>query len=323
MKIFKQKKRIIFWLTFIVLSTSFIAYANFEENDYELAIDEKRYSDALSILENKDEKKRTIPEKELMDSLKVILDVEKYEWPKNSLAMKEDEVDPDILKRVKKYYSESIKNYLGNNKHISRKVLIQILFIYPDYPKASYFLTRGYKMPPGSFKVEDQVVKLIRRSDNYFYGGNYLKSAEDLEVLAILERQNPVVYEKLGSAYYMMNNKQKAVDTWTTALFFNPDNSKLEGMIKQTQEALIAEAEEGNPLELAAANKVVIDDPQVMGVFKRQSEAFDLMKELREQGLTVAINENDDGKWAVQVSRKELQEKNNTSNQTSTTEGSE
>ena len=34
------------------------------------------------------------------------------------------------------------------------------------------------------------------------------------------------------------------------------------------------------------------------------------MKQLREQGLTVAIDENDDGKWAVQVSRKELQEKN-------------
>ena len=165
-------------------------------------------------------------------------------------------------------------------------------------------------MPPGSFKVEDQVTKLIRRSDNFFYGGNYLKSAEDLEVLAILERENPVVYEKLGSAYYMMNSKQKAVDTWTTALFFNPDNTQLEKMIQSTKEAILAEAEEGNPLDQAAANKVVIDDPQVMGVFKRQSEAFDLMKQLREQGLTVAINENNDGKWAVQVSRKELQEKN-------------
>ena len=224
--------------------------------------------------------------------------------------MKEDEVDPEILARVKKYYSESIKNYLGNRRTIARKVLIQILFIYPDYPKAVFFLTKGYNMPPGSFKVEDQVTKLIRRSDNYFYGGNYMKSAEDLEVLAILERQNPIVYEKLGSAFYMMNDKQKAVDTWTTALFFNPDNAQLETMIQTTQEAIIREAEEGNPLDQAAANKVVIDDPQVMGVFKRQSEAFDLMKQLREQGLTVAIDENDDGKWAVQVSRKELQEKN-------------
>ena len=38
-------------------------YANFDDNDYELAIDEKRYSDALTILKNKPEEKRTIPEK--------------------------------------------------------------------------------------------------------------------------------------------------------------------------------------------------------------------------------------------------------------------
>jgi tetratricopeptide (TPR) repeat protein len=167
-------------------------------------------------------------------------------------------------------------------------------------------------MPPGSFKVKDQVDTLIKRSDHYFYGGNYLKSAEDLEVLAILERDNPIVYEKLGSAYYMMNNKQKAIDIWTTALFFNPDNQALETMINTTREAVLKEAEEGSPLDQASSNKVVIEDPQVMGVFKRQSEAFELMKDLRSQGLAVAIEENEDEKWVVQVSRKELQEKNAT-----------
>ena len=224
--------------------------------------------------------------------------------------MKEDEVDPEILKKVNKYFGASIKNYLEGRGEVSRKILIQILFIYPDYPKAQLFLTKAFNRPPGSYKVKDQVLRLIKRSDTYFYGGNYIKSAEDLEVLAILERDNSIVYEKLGSAYYMMNEKQKAIDTWTTALFFNPDNTQLETMITQTKETLLREAEEGSPLEQANANKVVIDDPQVMGVFKRQSEAFELMKELRQQGLTVAIKENDDGKWAVQVSRKELQQKN-------------
>ena len=63
-------------------------------------------------------------------------------------------------------------------------------------------------------------------------------------------------------------------------------------------------------MEQANAAKVVIEDPQVMGVFKRQSEAFGLMKDLRKQGLTVGIVENEEGKWVVQVSRKELMEKN-------------
>jgi tetratricopeptide (TPR) repeat protein len=311
----KQSVIKLFFYTFIACALcvpSMIGYANFDDNDYELAITEKRYEDALTILNAKDEKKRTIPEKELITGLEVVMDVNAMEWPKNSMAMKEDEVDPEILKKVTKYYNASIANYLAGRGSVTRKILIQILFIYPDYPKAQFFLSKGFKMPPGSYKVADQVLKLVKRSDTYFYGGNYLKSAEDLEVLAILERDNPIVYEKLGSAYYMMNEKQKALDTWTTALFFNPDNSQLEDMITQTKETLLREAEEGSPLDQARANKVEIEDPQVMGVFKRQSEAFELMKELRAQGLTVAIQENDDGKWAVQVSRKELQEKNAT-----------
>ncbi|MGC6367039.1 MAG: hypothetical protein ACON35_03480 [Candidatus Marinamargulisbacteria bacterium] len=285
-------------------------HANFDDNDYELAMDEKRYQDALTILNNKAEEKRTIPEKELMKALDIVIEITSMEWPKNSMAMKEDEMDPEVLKVVNKYMDAVIKNFLAGKLGVSQKILIQVLFVYPDYPKARMFLTKGYQMPPGSYKVDDQVLKLLKKSDNFFYGGNYLKSAENLEVLAILERDNPVVYEKLGSAYYMMNEKQKAVDTWTTALFFNPNNEQLEELIETTKVALEEEALAGNPLEQASANKVVIEDPQVMGVFKRQSEAFTLMKDLRNQGLSVGIVENDDGKWVVQVSRKELQEKN-------------
>ncbi len=294
----------------ILSVSSLLVHANFDENDYELAIDEKRYSDALTILNDKADEKRTIPENELISGLKVVIEVNDYEWPKNSMALKEDEVEPQILTRTKKYLNAAIDNYLKGRADITRQILIQILFIYPDYPKAKYFMTAGLNMPPGSYKVNDQVLRLIKRSDNYFYGGNYLKSAEDLEVLSILERENPIVYEKLGSAYYMMNSKQKAIDAWTTAIFFNPDNNKLEELINKTKSDLVKEAEAGSPLDQASANKVVIDDPQVMGVFKRQSEAFELLKDLRKQGLTVGIQENDDGKWAVQVSRKELQAKN-------------
>lgn len=308
--LFQFRRKLSLKILIILCLSSIFLYANFDDNDYELAIDEKRYSDALTILNNKADEKRTVPEKELIKSLGIVLDVNDYAWPKNSMAMKEDEVDPEIIKKVAKYMTAADQNFLKGRKDISRKILLQVLFIYPDYPKARFFLSKGYQLPPGSYKVSDQVVRLLKRSDNFFYGGNYLKSASDLEVLAILERDNAIVYEKLGSAYYMMNLKQKAIDTWTTALFFNPDNSQLEELIENTKVLLQEDAMEGNPLEQANAAKVVIEDPQVMGVFKRQSEAFGLMKDLREQGLTVGIVENEDGKWVVQVSRKELMEKN-------------
>ena len=37
---------------------------------------------------------------EMLNSLKIVIDVNKAEWPKNSLAMKEDEVDPTLKKRA-------------------------------------------------------------------------------------------------------------------------------------------------------------------------------------------------------------------------------
>ena len=38
-----------------MISSSLFVYGNFEENDYVLAIEEKRYEDALNIIQKKDE----------------------------------------------------------------------------------------------------------------------------------------------------------------------------------------------------------------------------------------------------------------------------
>ena len=40
------------------------------------------------------------------------------EWPKNSMAMKEDEVDPEVLKTVNQYYKAAVKNFLEDKKHM-------------------------------------------------------------------------------------------------------------------------------------------------------------------------------------------------------------
>ena len=121
---------------------------------------------------------------------------------------------------------KAIESYLKNQHKTAKRILIQVLFAYPDYPKAVLFLNVAYQMPPGSYKVKDQIAMLMSNSNNYFYGGNYMKAAEDLEVASILDRSNPSVYEKLGSAYYMMNQKQKAIDSWTTSLFLSQITSR-------------------------------------------------------------------------------------------------
>ena len=169
MKQTNSSRHLFFSLIFgAILVTSLMVYANFDDNDYELAIDEKRYADALTILKNKPEEKRTIPEKELLTSLDVVIQINTMEWPKNSMAMKEDEMDPEVIKVVNKYMDAVIKNYLAGKSNVSKKILLQVLFVYPDYPKARAFLSMGLNMPPGSYKVDDQVLKLLKKVTTIF-----------------------------------------------------------------------------------------------------------------------------------------------------------
>ena len=42
-----------------------------------------------------------IIERELLKTLDVVIQVNALDWPKNSLAMKEEDVDPEVLKKVK------------------------------------------------------------------------------------------------------------------------------------------------------------------------------------------------------------------------------
>ena len=67
------------------------------------------------------------------------MQINSMEWPKNSMAMKEDEMDPEVMKVVKKYMDAVIKNYLAGKANVSKKILVQVLFVYPDYPKLHIF----------------------------------------------------------------------------------------------------------------------------------------------------------------------------------------
>lgn len=306
----KYTKRNIIWSVIMMMLTAVIAYANFEETDYQSAINDRRYQDAYDIIAKKDEAKRTVLETVLMYRLDVVIDVQSMEWPNQSLAVSEEAVDPVILKKVNRYMAAAKKQYLAGTSSIATHLLMQILYVYPDHPRAQLFLAEGLGKLPGTYSIKDQSKRLLSRSDQYFYGGNYLKAAEDLEALAILEQSNPIVFEKLGSAYYMMNLKQKALDAWTTALFLNPENTQLEGMIETTRTRLIEALNNDKPLDETNMAVITINDPQIMGVFKRQAQAFELTTSLRERGLTVRVEQNDDEKWVVEVSRSELIERN-------------
>ncbi len=284
---------------------------NFEEKgSYQKYLEAYQYKEALQELNKIPKDKLSIPDKKVKMHLEIFIKIENSQPDKSGVMTTDEDVGPDVVKKVKRYYRQSQKQLLKGHNSVARDILIYILYLYPGHHQASKLLEWDLGLTEKDYKVEDVVKKYYSRSDNYFYGGNYLLAKKDLEVLAILEKDDPSVFEKLGSTYYMMNEKQRAIDTWTTALFLDPDNTNLKNIIQKTKVSLKEEAKRELAKRDKSAEKVVIEDPQVMGVHRRQSAAFGQAEALKKKGLRVSIEETDKGRWKVIVSRSELSKLN-------------
>lgn len=284
----------------------------FGAKGYEKFIESREYGKALSDLSKIKEEKQTAKEKALIKNLNIFIEVDKSKPGKsNALLGSEEDMDPEVVRESKTLYRAAQKEILENRPIVAQDVLIHILYIYPDNHKAKTLLDKAFGLKKGDYKVEDKVKKYTSRAEHFFFGGNFLLALQDLEVLAIIDKSNPQVFERIGSTHYKMNEKKKAVEGWTKAMFLDPENKVLESFIAQTKEEINFEAlkrQKESSKERRKTKKVEIKDPQVMGVYAKQSQAYDFMKQLKARGLTkVAIEENDKGKWVVKVSRSELQ----------------
>ncbi|MBT5856195.1 hypothetical protein HOH87_06135 [bacterium] len=274
---------------------------------YQDHLKDRNYELALTVLEKKDAESLTIPQKKLIIYLQTFKDVSDYKPKFSPLVSLEEDLDPSDVKKVKRYYRAAQWRIVDGDMDIAKDILVYNMFLWPGHPQSERLMTLVFDQKPGTYKPFDVAKKYFNRSSNYFYGGNYLFAVKDLSVLAVLENRNPMVFEQLGSSYYMMNEKQKAVDAWTTARFLNPKNKKLDTIIARTKRSIEEDAKK-DPLKASSKlAEVIIDDPQMMGVFKRQAKAFEMAQKLRSQGLVkVKIEETDKGRYKVLVSREEL-----------------
>jgi tetratricopeptide (TPR) repeat protein len=62
----------------------------------------------------------------------------------------------------------------------------------------------------------------LRRSAKGFYIQQFDMAAKECEEVAVLDEENPVAWTRLGSAYYMMGDKEKAKAAYRKALELNP-----------------------------------------------------------------------------------------------------
>ena len=310
-----MQRLLLYFCTALLLAgiSTIPAHAELSLNDIDLQdyLENRNYEEALKHIQAKKQDKLTAPESRILKLLNQFNESDIPVKTEGALAVTDDDMDADTVKQSNRIIRSAKHLILESKEDIAKEMLLYVIYIYPGNSKATNLLSLVYGLSDEDYKPYNVAKKLKSRSQNYFYGGNYLLAIKDLKVLAELDKKNPSYAEQLGSNYYMINEKKKAIDYWTASLFLNPSNTKLEDLIESTRTALIEEQKAESIAE--SSEKIagpVIDDPQVMGVFKSQSDALTLLKKLRGQGLTVSTDEDDLGRVKVIVSRAELMEKN-------------
>jgi tetratricopeptide (TPR) repeat protein len=277
------------------------------------AIIKKDYITGLEKLRKIPDPMQTQTDQQQIRRLAVILTVKQNEKDQPELLKSDSEVDAATMKQVQSLFAKGENIYALGQEELARDFLIQTLFLHRRYFNAREFLKLGYGLAPGSYKVEDMQAKYWKQSEIFFYGGNYERALIVLDILTNFDKENYKIYERMGSTQYMLGEKKKALEAWTTALFLNPGNTQLEQVIARTKEIMEEEQKQAEEAAIKSQEKkadkkeeIPQTETQSLGVFPTQTQAYAYAQKLREQKLNAIVEELGNGKWAVKVPKSQL-----------------
>ena len=70
---------------------------------------------------------------------------------------------------------------------------------------------------------------------NYFYEGRYDQVIKEAQDILVIEPDNALAFKRIGSAYYAMGQKKRAIEAWERSLELRPDDNSLRGFLKQLE----------------------------------------------------------------------------------------
>jgi hypothetical protein len=278
---------------------------------YESLLKRKQFMEALDILEQLPQKAVTPRQKVVKQYLLTYKTIEQEMVEGASPLSGTDDLDDFTKKVVETLYKEAWTAYISGNNDIAKDLLIHSIYLHRRNTRSKKMMEYCMGLKLGSYKVENIEEKYWRRSDTSFYGGNYESAVEALEVLTFFDRENPKIYEKMGSAYYMMSRKKEAVGSWKTAVFFGgktkekqlqPLINKTNKMIKEDNKKALARQKEREARKKKEAK--ASGDLKLMGVFNTQKKAYNYAADLKKQGLKPVVEEMPNGKFAVKIPKK-------------------
>ena len=282
---------------------------------YKDQIETRQFAEALATLERIPQPQWNDKQRAHYPVLLIFKQAEEEGSKTSSLFQKDSDIDEPLRKTTNKLYKESQMALLNGKPELSRDLLIQILFLNRRDSKSRKLLEYGLHLKVGEYRVEDVEDKYWNKSSVLFYGGNYGEAVEALSVLVFFDKENPLIYERMGSSYYMLGEKRKAIEAWGTALFFNPKNTELKDVVDRAKKAMADEEVEARErtktkkTTTTTAPAIADADLQLMGLFKTQGEAYNFAAELKKRGLDTYVDEQDNGKWSVKVPKVQMQKK--------------
>jgi len=267
---------------------------------YRLSVQQKRFLDALGIIEKVPTSKIPIAFKTEIAFLKKLEQVELRAVKANAVINRDSEMEEPLKKQVDRLLREAQFALLGGNNEIAKDVLIHIIFLTGQNVRARYLLEDMLYLKSDAYKIENMESKYWKRSETGFYGGNYQQSVDALQVLTVLDSENPMVFERLGSSYYMMAEREKALAAWNTAVFLSPENAELKEMVSQLEKVVEQDKIEAkkNRQTIKKAAQTPVGETIVLGKFTSQEKAYEFAAQAKKQGAKPTISE-EDGKWVV------------------------
>ena len=228
---------------------------------------------------------------------------------------KDESLDQEVSRTVKRLQREA-KLYILNDKNdLARDILIQSLFLDRKNYVSKQILERNLELPLGSYRVENIEAKYWKESLIQLRSGFPSQSVDSLTVLASFDPENPAIFERMGSSYYLAGQVKKAIDAWKRALYLDPANVALKAFIENAEEEVKRQDQQTKEfLASKKRTKKKIDssvEMQVLRIVNDSNTAYSYAQEVRQQmpGKQVSVEELDSGKWAVKIAKDKKESK--------------
>lgn len=294
------------------------------ENDDEAIFDQRRkveqfiklkqFPQAKNALEKIPTPSLKTEEIALLGKLMLFESIDKEDAENQEMFKRGSSLDAETDRTVKRLYRGAQSTFIEDEMDLTKDLLIQTLNYDRRNYKAKRLLERGLNLGVGSYTVENIETKYWKLSLVNLYSGYPEKSVRNLEVLEYFDPENPLVFERMGSALYSMGEPQKAIESWKRALYLDPTNKNLAKFIKNAEE----EVDRQNKLAQQLSSKTKKTkkettsdkDMQLLRVVTDANTAYSYAQEVRTQlkGVEVVVEEMDNGKWAVKIPKQSTKE---------------